>query len=374
MGAVVPRDEVEVVAIDGIQRRPDRRRARAGDRPRRQPPHRVRVVGVLGLQVLLGDVLRVLPAQEHHRVDHRRVRLQRHPQPQPVVEHAGDPRALLRRAGFLLDDRRQGHRVEQQKLDPRPASRLGLAVLLQRARHHLRQHRLLRRPAREGVGVRVEEALQRVGWYPQLPDALRRLGDRLQPPQVQPQLAPRHDRQRLVHPQPLRHGEAVDLHLPGDDLLDHLHRRERTFEFVLPGLELRAQLLAPEIDEEVLRAAHHSLLGQKRRNPARPGAGRNLDDLRLRRPVGLAGEFPDPPSLEPKVGRRRRAGEQRQREQREQEPLHSALSSAPGRESSQPCKMTEAASRSITFFRFSRETFASRSTRSAATVDSRSSQ
>ena len=68
-------------------------------------------------------------------VDHGRIGLQPHAQLQASHEHPGDARSLLRRAGFLLDDRGHGQRLERGGVrKPLPA---GVPLLRQHLIHRV---------------------------------------------------------------------------------------------------------------------------------------------------------------------------------------------------------------------------------------------
>ena len=107
--------------------------------PGGRPVDGVRVVRVLGLQVLAGDVLRVHPAQEHHGVDDRGVRLQLHPRACRRLWKTQEMRG--RSSGAPVSFSTMEARVmvsRRSSVTPGLRRASALPVLLERARHHLR--------------------------------------------------------------------------------------------------------------------------------------------------------------------------------------------------------------------------------------------
>ena len=152
----------------GRHHRLQRRAPRVGDRPRRQPLVRVRVVGVVAIvEVDAADAAVPLlaggRARRRHRaaVDDGRVGLQqlglerRHAQ--AVDEHLRDARPLLGAAGLLLDDRRQHDDlvvVEARASSSAPAAPLACAA--RSSPHTWRWRRTSGISARAGVRVRAQ--------------------------------------------------------------------------------------------------------------------------------------------------------------------------------------------------------------------------
>ena len=124
-------DEVQVRRRRRIHHGVERRLRRQRDRRRRQAVARVRVVRRVGLEVALAQVAVERVA---HAVDHRRVGLQPHAALQAVDEHRRDQRAVGRRAGFLLDDRREDQRLVRrgERQVGRAARPRGVEPLVQR--------------------------------------------------------------------------------------------------------------------------------------------------------------------------------------------------------------------------------------------------
>ena len=83
-----------------MQRREQRRLTRRRDRRRRQPDVSARVVGRVDFQISR----RQRPVIRRQHVIERRIRLQRHPLMQPVVEHFRDLREIRLLPPFALDD------------------------------------------------------------------------------------------------------------------------------------------------------------------------------------------------------------------------------------------------------------------------------
>ena len=103
-------DEVERLGLRGVQHRLDARPPRIGNRTLWQSGATIGVVAVVGVELRLEDAAAEwLPLG--HGVDHRRVGIEFHSDPQSVAIDAGDGRPLSGFSGFLLDDGRQRDRL-----------------------------------------------------------------------------------------------------------------------------------------------------------------------------------------------------------------------------------------------------------------------
>ncbi len=146
MAARAVRHEIELVGVERIGRRQNRRLAGIGDRRRRQAGRDIGVVRVFQPKVGGGQPP-VEPAfAARDRIDRGRIGLQQHAPLQPVDEDRGDAAALVRHAGFLFNDgceRRQRFRRRR-------------GMILRQAGHRLGDHGVHGLPhARDHVGPRV---------------------------------------------------------------------------------------------------------------------------------------------------------------------------------------------------------------------------
>src|SRR5690606_27665261 len=120
MGPVVAGDEVEIAGPLGSEHGLESLAAGVGDRPGREPLVGVRVVRVIGIPQVnspdptlelptgLGPLLGDGATVDDGGIGLQQLRLEAR-EPQPVEEHAGDPRALGGLAGLLLDQRGHDH-------------------------------------------------------------------------------------------------------------------------------------------------------------------------------------------------------------------------------------------------------------------------
>ena len=137
--------------MDGGQQR---RLARHGNRRWRQAGAQVGVERRVGLQVALAQIAVEGRAQA---VDDGRIGLQRHADAQPVHEHARDPAAVGRRAGFLLDDGRQHQRfIDVAQRAVGRALLPGCGQALAHCAVRAAQHREVGAALAVGIGVGVE--------------------------------------------------------------------------------------------------------------------------------------------------------------------------------------------------------------------------
>ncbi len=108
MAAVATGNEIERARLRRVQRCAQRIAAGHGDRRRRQTGAGIGVVRRILFQIAQPQVAVKARSQT---INHRRIGLQLHALAQPVYEHAGDQRALVRAPGFLFDNRGQNQRL-----------------------------------------------------------------------------------------------------------------------------------------------------------------------------------------------------------------------------------------------------------------------
>ncbi len=204
----------------------DRGAAGIGDRPGRQTVDEIGVVGRRLGELTLGERMAERALAVDQAIDDRRVGLQLHLLLEPINEHRGNPRALLRLAGFLLDDRGQDHelvrRLERQigaaalpHLSHQPVLRLA----------HALKHLLAREAAVEMIAVGQQAAFAR-----NVLDVARE------------DLVLQQPRDDLLGGEPFRHGEGVLHDLAVDDGLQDIAHARMLGEDILASLELGARL------------------------------------------------------------------------------------------------------------------------------------
>ena len=317
VGAVVAAYEVEVGGVGRIQRRVQDVASGRRDRAGREPAVAVGVVGRVDLHVGAGQVA-VVPAGLLQRVDDRGVALQRHADPQAVVEDRRHERVLGAAAGLLLDDRGQRHRLPHAQAAPGGAR----AELVVEDRPELRHHRgsqiIDGRVARQGVGLGEQVSLQirRVGI--QVGDQRRpgrRRGERRRGPE--PRLL--HDGRHLRQRQPFGEGDRAQVHPAVRELRHRVEGRHRGVEEILARLQFAIPAAAPDREAEEPLLGHHA----GRRQPVRDHRDRiarlDVDEHARRRDARVRRLDPGQRLL---PGERRGSGaEQQQAGRHEQQPL-----------------------------------------------------
>ena len=155
-------NEIEVAGAGRIGGGFKRRATGICNRSGRQSVDLVGVVGGRLIDLALHDrpPERALAADQA--VDDGRVRLQPHPLLEPIDEYGGDARALVRLAGFLLDQRGQDHELFggfDRQVGGAPGPRFPYQTLLRLL--HVLDQLLARHAAREIVGVGQQAAFAR---------------------------------------------------------------------------------------------------------------------------------------------------------------------------------------------------------------------
>ncbi|PAV74279.1 hypothetical protein WR25_27087 [Diploscapter pachys] len=194
MAACAVRDEVQRIRLRRIEHRVDRRPARIGNRPGRQP--HLGIGNPPAERPPLGD-----------RIDDGRVRLQRHAALQPVAIDRGDHPPFGRLAGFLLDDRGEddrlfGRRHRNAGLPLRP----GLGEIRLHRRLHAGDDRHAGVAALEGVAVGQNRSF---GGHRHAAGQAIRLGERVM--HQHRRIALGHDDKALEHLAALQHLQDIGL-------------------------------------------------------------------------------------------------------------------------------------------------------------------
>ena len=104
MPAAAIGDKIQIIRHRRMQHRLNRRNPRRANRPRRQPGMHISIIGRRVREPSPADRLAAGLLAAAHRINNRRVSLQLHPLPQPVLIHARDMRHFRRQLSFRLHD------------------------------------------------------------------------------------------------------------------------------------------------------------------------------------------------------------------------------------------------------------------------------
>ena len=277
MAAGAVGDEEQVAGARRVGGGFQRGAAGIGDRARRQAVDDIGVVGrrLRDFAALDRAAQRALAADDA--IDDGRVGLQLHLLAQAIDEHRGDAAALVRLAGFLLDDRGQRHQL-LRRLD----RNVGVAALPDFAQHallrllHALDHLVARRAAREFIGLRQQRALAR--------HFAHRTGEDLVVCQTGDD---------LLGGQAFGNRDGMLHHLALDDGADDVAQIGVLLEQIFAGLQFGAGLEREHrADEHPAAGIDHAFALQLLGDVALAGAGRDVDDLVFREGAGCFQRLP----------------------------------------------------------------------------------